>query len=97
MEIKIKDGVSWQTEPGAAQSDDTMAWLRGEIYPQLAMNASETERVIPTTDKWGRPTEWVVEGDGWRVRIRREYMEAKQPTWSRRRDVVTVEEKGGES
>ncbi len=97
MEIKITDCVSWQTEAGAQQSEEAMAWLRGEIYPQLAMNATETDKVIPTTDRWGRPTEWVVEGETWLVTIRREYVEAKQPTWSRRRDVVTVEQKGGEA
>ena len=97
MEIKIKDGVIWQAKAGALQSEEAMAWLRSEIYPQLAMNATETDKVIPTTDKWGRPIEWVVDGDGWCVIVKREYMEAKQPTWSRRRDVVTVEAKGGEA
>lgn len=97
MEITIKEGVSWQTEARAPQSEEAMAWLRGEIYPLLAMNATETDKVIPTTDKWGRPTEWVIEGEGWRVTVRREYMEANAPTWSRRRDVVTVEAKGGEA
>ena len=97
MEIKIAEGVSWQTEAGAPQSEEAMAWLRGEIYPRLALNATETNKVIPTTDKWGRPTEWEVEGDGWILKVRREYMEANAPTWSRRRDVVTVEVKGGEA
>ena len=97
MEIKIKEGINWQTEAGSPQSEEAMTWLREEIYPRLAMNATETEKVIPTTDKWGRPTEWVVDGEGWRVRVRREYVEATAPTWSRRRDVVTVEAKGGEA
>lgn len=97
MEIKIKEGVHWQTEAGAAQSEAAMAWLRGEIYPQMAMNATETDKVIPTTDRWGRPTEWIVEGPAWRCTVRREYVEANAPTWSRRRDAVTVEAKGGES
>ena len=96
MEITIKEGVTWQTEAGTPQSEEAMAWLRGEIYPQLAMNAMETDKVIPTTDQWGRPTEWIIDGGEWRVTVRREYVEAKAPTWSRRRDVVTVESKGGE-
>ena len=97
MEIKIKEGVSWQTEAGAQQSEAAMDWLRGEIYPKLAMNPTETDRVIPVTDKWGRPTEWIVEGETWRATIRREYVDTDRPTWSRRRDVVTIEGKGGEA
>lgn len=96
MEIKITDGVSWQTEPGAQQSEAAREWLRTEIYGRLAMNTGEMDRVIPTVDRWGRPLEWVVEGVTWRATVRREYVDAQRPTWARKRDTVTVEVKGGE-
>ena len=70
MEIKITDGVSWQTEPGAQQSEAAREWLRTKIYGRLAMNTGETDRVIPTVDRWGRPLEWVVEGVTWRATVK---------------------------
>lgn len=94
-QIEVKNGVTWDTEM-TRQSEEALAWLREEIYPQLAMNARETELVIPTTDKWGRPLDWEVETESCVVRIKREYVDSDRGTWSRRRDVVTVAEKGGE-
>lgn len=97
MEVKIRDGVSWNTEPGAEQTEGALEWMRKEIYGQLAANPRETDKVIPTTDRWGRPVEWMVDGEGWRVSVRREYVEVDAPTWSRRRDIVRVDAKGGEA
>lgn len=90
MEVTIKEDVTWNTEKGAQQTEAAAEWLR-EQYNRLAMNPSETDKVIPTIDKWGRPVEWLITGDGWRLTVHREYVSEKEPTWARRRDVVTVD------
>ncbi|MEY8687859.1 hypothetical protein AB9N12_17670 [Bacteroides sp. AN502(2024)] len=97
MEIKIKEGVTWQTDPHTSQTESAMRWIYEEIYPLLAMNTEETGKVMPQTDRFGRPIRWVIENKAWRVTIRREYINPQQPTWGRRGDVINVETvKGGE-
>lgn len=67
-------------------SDQAQAWLDEQM--QLA----EPER-----DRFGRPVGWRLETATAVVTVEREYINPQRSSWARRRDVVTVTAKGGES
>ena len=86
--IKINEKVCWDNTPNAVQSEEAYEWI-GKIYSRLGQNKND-EGIQPIYDKFGRPSMWTVEDNGVTIEIIREYINPDKPTWSKKRDHITV-------
>ncbi|MCQ2359939.1 MAG: hypothetical protein MJ009_00460 [Paludibacteraceae bacterium] len=90
--IEVKKGVFYDKD-AQHQSEEFNAWLHDEVYAQMATNKSQTEMVQPTYDKFGRPSEWVIDKSSCVVRVEREYVNPKLANWAMKKDVIEINTK----
>ncbi len=87
--IEVKENVYWD-EASQHQSEEVRAWLREDIYPLLACNATEMDKIQPTYDEYKRPVRWTVVRETYKVEITREYIYPHSSKWSFKGDKVSV-------
>jgi hypothetical protein len=81
MQIKIKEGVVWDTE-STKQSEATIEWYRANVQPII-------DEAHPQNDKYGRPVKWQVEVDGVVV-IKTRIYTSESNSWAMEKDVITL-------
>ena len=81
MQIKIKEGVVWDTE-SSKQSEAAIEWYRTNVQPVI-------EEANPQNDKYGRPAIWQVEVDGVVV-IKTRIYTSESNSWAMEKDEITL-------